>query len=135
MTDAESSKPQAKDGWTDAAGETVKEGKSSSNRRQRAKRLQCRRTLVRHKAAASRHEQRNTGREEHSREEHSREARTKGYWLEKNRQQPTGTPNRKTRQPKMMTRRKNYPTEQKTMRSAAVLLAGISLFMTFFIAL
>lgn len=35
----------------------------------------------------------------------------------------------------MMTRRKNYPTEQKTMRSAAVLLAGISLFMTFFIAL
>ena len=35
----------------------------------------------------------------------------------------------------MMTRRKNYPTEQKTMRSAAMLLAGISLFMTFFIAL
>ena len=34
-----------------------------------------------------------------------------------------------------MTRRKNYPTEQKTMRSAAMLLAGISLFMTFFIAL
>lgn len=35
----------------------------------------------------------------------------------------------------MMTRRKNYPTEQKTMRSAAILLAGISLFMTFFIVL
>lgn len=34
-----------------------------------------------------------------------------------------------------MTRRKNYPTEQKTMRSAAMLLAGISLFMTFFIVL
>ncbi|HIX96305.1 MAG TPA: hypothetical protein H9975_02310 [Candidatus Alistipes avistercoris] len=65
MTDAESSKPQAKDGWTDAAGVTVKEGKSGSNRRQWAKRLQGRRTLVRHKAAASRHEQRNTGREEH----------------------------------------------------------------------
>lgn len=27
MTDAESCKPQAKDGWTDAAGVTVKGGK------------------------------------------------------------------------------------------------------------
>lgn len=35
----------------------------------------------------------------------------------------------------MMTRRKDYPTEQKTIRSAAMLQAGISLFMTFFIVL
>lgn len=32
MADAENCKPQAKDGWTDAAGVTVKEGKSGSNR-------------------------------------------------------------------------------------------------------
>ena len=65
MTDAESCKPQAKDGWTDAAGGTVKEGKSGSNRRQWAKRLQSRRTLVRHKAAASSHADSLIGREEH----------------------------------------------------------------------
>ena len=63
MTDAEICKPQAKDGWTDAAGVTVKEGKSGSNQRQRAKRLQDRRTLVRHKAAASEQKRRNTGNE------------------------------------------------------------------------
>lgn len=60
MADAENCKPQAKDVWTDAAGATAKEGKNGHNRRQRAKRLQDRRTLVRHKAA-SRHKQRNTG--------------------------------------------------------------------------
>jgi hypothetical protein len=76
MAEAENCKPQAKDGWTDAAGVTVKEGKSGSNRRQRAKRLQGRRTLVRHKAAASEQKRRNTGNETQAekntaREEHS----------------------------------------------------------------